>query len=149
MPGVRYPIEMVKGVPVVVAPQEIDASNAGWLQAVLLETAARGHATFVVDITRTQFCDSAGLGVLVRAQAGPGRRRRAAAGHPRQRRSSARLRPHRHRPRHPKLHQPGRSPGTGTGRRSPATAPATAPQAGMRTPADRLPPDPGARTSPA
>ena len=67
MTGVRYPIEMVKGMPVVLAPQEIDASNAGWLRAVLLEAAARGHATFVTDMTRTQFCDSAGLGVLVRA----------------------------------------------------------------------------------
>jgi anti-anti-sigma factor len=54
-------------VPVVAAPEEIDASNANWLRAALLEAAARGHATFVVDMTRTRFCDSAGLGVLVRA----------------------------------------------------------------------------------
>jgi hypothetical protein len=27
MPGARDPIEMVNGVPVVVAPEEIDASN--------------------------------------------------------------------------------------------------------------------------
>jgi anti-sigma B factor antagonist len=54
-------------VPVVVAPEEIDVSNANWLRAALLEAAARGDATFVVDMTRTQFCDSAGLGVLVRA----------------------------------------------------------------------------------
>ena len=67
MTGVRYPIEMVNGVPVVAAPPEIDASNAGWLRAALLDAAARGHATFVVDMTGTQFCDSAGLGVLVRA----------------------------------------------------------------------------------
>ena len=63
----RYPIEMVNGVPVVAAPEDIGASNAGWLRAVLLEAAARGHETFVVDMTRTHFCDSAGLGVLVRA----------------------------------------------------------------------------------
>jgi anti-anti-sigma factor len=67
MAGVRYPIEMVQGVPVVAAPEEIDASNADWLRAVLLEAACRGHGTFVVDMTRTQFCDSSGLGVLVRA----------------------------------------------------------------------------------
>jgi len=65
MTGVRYPIEMVTGVPVVAAPPEVDASNAGWLRAALLEAAARGHATFVVDMTGTQFCDSAGVGVLV------------------------------------------------------------------------------------
>jgi anti-sigma B factor antagonist len=67
MAGVRYPIEMVQGVPVAAAPQEIDASNADWLRAVLLEAACRGHGTFVVDMTCTQFCDSSGLGVLVRA----------------------------------------------------------------------------------
>ena len=58
---------MVKGVPVVAAPGEIDASNADWLRTTLLETAARGHATFVVDMTRTRVCASAGLGALVRA----------------------------------------------------------------------------------
>ena len=67
MPGVRYPIEMVRGMPVVAAPREIDASNADWLWAVLLEAASRGQATFVVDMTGTQFCASAGFGVLVRA----------------------------------------------------------------------------------
>ena len=67
MPAVRYPIEMVKGVPVVAAPEEIDASNTDWLRTTLLETAARGHATFVVDMTRTRLCASAGLGALVRA----------------------------------------------------------------------------------
>jgi hypothetical protein len=40
MPDARYPIEMVNGVPVVAAPAEIDASNAGWLREVLLEAAA-------------------------------------------------------------------------------------------------------------
>jgi anti-sigma B factor antagonist len=54
-------------VPVVAAPAEIDISNADWLDAVLREAAARGHATFVVDLTRTRFCASSGVGVLVRA----------------------------------------------------------------------------------
>src|SRR6266487_4656181 len=67
MSGLRYPIEMVKGVPVVVTPQEIDAHNADWLRVVLLQAAARGHAVFVVDMTGTQFCASAGLTALVRA----------------------------------------------------------------------------------
>jgi anti-anti-sigma factor len=58
---------MVKGVPVVAAPEEIDASNTDWLRTTLLETAARGHATFVVDMTRTRLCASAGLGALARA----------------------------------------------------------------------------------
>jgi anti-sigma B factor antagonist len=67
MAGGRYPIEIANGVPVVAAPEEIDARNADWLQAVLLEAACRGHGTFVVDMTGTRFCASAGLGVLVRA----------------------------------------------------------------------------------
>ena len=67
MPGARCPIEMVNGVPVVAAPAEIDISNADWLDAVLREAAARGHATFVVDMTGTTFCASSGVGVLVRA----------------------------------------------------------------------------------
>ena len=67
MPAVRYPIEMVQGMPVVAAPEEIDASNTDGLRTTLLETAARGHATFVVDLTRTRLCSSAGLGALVRA----------------------------------------------------------------------------------
>jgi anti-sigma B factor antagonist len=79
MPGARYPIEVVRGIPVVSAPAEIDASDAGWLGAVLLQAACCGHARFVVDMTRTQFCDSAGVGVLVaahhRARAGAGEMR--------------------------------------------------------------------------
>ena len=67
MPGARYPIEIVNGVPVVAAPGEIDISNADWLDAVLREAAARGHATFMVDMTGTTFCASSGVGVLVRA----------------------------------------------------------------------------------
>jgi anti-sigma B factor antagonist len=67
MTRLRRPIETVNGVPVVAAPEEIDVSNAGRLDAVLLEAAARGHETFVVDMTPTQFCASAGVGVLVRA----------------------------------------------------------------------------------
>jgi anti-anti-sigma factor len=67
MASLEDPIEMVNGVPVVAAPEEIDYSNADGLDAVLREAAARGHATFVVDLTRNQFCDSAGLAALVRA----------------------------------------------------------------------------------
>ena len=58
---------MINGVPVVTAPAEIDATAADQLRTVLLHSAARGHATIVVDMTRTRFCDSAGLTVLVRA----------------------------------------------------------------------------------
>lgn len=51
----------------VTAPAEIDVTTAEPLRAILLEASVRGHTTVVVDMTRTQFCDSCGLGVLVRA----------------------------------------------------------------------------------
>jgi len=60
-------VTMISGVPVVTAPAEIDVFTAERLRAVLSETAARGHSTVVVDMTGTQFCDSSGLGALVRA----------------------------------------------------------------------------------
>jgi anti-sigma B factor antagonist len=58
---------MINGVPVVEAPEEIDICNAEQLRIVLLEAASRGHATIVVDMTRTRFCDSSGFSVLVAA----------------------------------------------------------------------------------
>jgi anti-sigma B factor antagonist len=54
-------------MPVVAAPEEIAITNAGALRAALLEAAARGHGTFVVDMSLTRFCDSAGLQALVAA----------------------------------------------------------------------------------
>ena len=66
MPDHRYPL-MINGVPVVETSEEIDICNAEQLRIVLLETGSRGHATVVVDMTRTRFCDSAGFSVLVAA----------------------------------------------------------------------------------
>jgi len=60
-------VEVVRGVPVVTAPAEVDVTNAPALQAALLEAAADGSAALVVDMTRTRFCDSAGLRVLMDA----------------------------------------------------------------------------------
>ena len=67
VPEVRFPVEVTGGVPVVAAPEEIDITNAVGLRAALLEAAARGHGTFVVDMSRTRFCDSSGLHALVAA----------------------------------------------------------------------------------
>jgi anti-sigma B factor antagonist len=67
MPATSYPFQMAGGVPVVTAPAEIDTTTAGQLRAILVEWHTRGHATVVVDMTGTQFCDSAGLNMLVRA----------------------------------------------------------------------------------
>ena len=68
MPDGRYPVKLVAGLPVVAAPEEIDINNAGCLRETLAAAPeARRHATVVVDMSRTRFCDSAGLHVLVRA----------------------------------------------------------------------------------
>ena len=61
------PVNLVDGVPVVTAPEEIDIVNAPELAAALLEAATEGHGTLVVDMTRTRFCDSAALHTLVAA----------------------------------------------------------------------------------
>jgi anti-sigma B factor antagonist len=67
MPGVGFPVAVVRGVPVVTAPEEIDISNAAALRAALLEGATYGRGAVVADMSGTQFCDSAGLHVLLRA----------------------------------------------------------------------------------
>ena len=94
MPDARFTVEVVRGVPVVAAPEEIDITNAEALRAALL-AAADGHGTLVVDMTQTRFCDSSGLHVLIAA----------------------------HR-RDPQLHQPGRGPGASARRRERPRAPA-------------------------
>jgi anti-sigma B factor antagonist len=79
-----FPVELVRGVPVVTAPEEIDITNAAGLRAGLLEAAGLeaaglavgGHPAFVVDMTRTRFCDSAGIAALIEAH----RRAQAAGG---------------------------------------------------------------------
>jgi anti-sigma B factor antagonist len=72
-----FPVEVVDGVPVLVAPEEIDITNAEALRSALLKAAgleaarpkaaADGRDALVVDMTRTRFCDSAGLQVLIAA----------------------------------------------------------------------------------
>jgi anti-anti-sigma factor len=65
MPEDKFPVEVVQGVPVVAAPEEIDITNAEALRSALLTAAANGHGTLVVDMTGTQFCDSSGLRTLI------------------------------------------------------------------------------------
>lgn len=66
MPEASFPVAVVGGVPVVTAPEEIDVTNVPGLRAALA-VAGHGNVTVVVDMSRTQFCDSSGLNVLVRA----------------------------------------------------------------------------------
>ena len=66
MPDVGFRVEMAGDVPVVVTPSDIDITNAVALRTALLEAAGRSR-TFVVDMSRTQFCDTAGIHALVAA----------------------------------------------------------------------------------
>jgi anti-sigma B factor antagonist len=59
--------EVVSGVSVVAAPEEIDITNAPALRSALLGAAAHGHGTLVVDMTLTRFCDSSGIYTLLAA----------------------------------------------------------------------------------
>ncbi|MGP8000796.1 MAG: STAS domain-containing protein [Streptosporangiaceae bacterium] len=59
---------VIGGVPVVNAPQEIDAASAGSFRNIVLHAASSGHAGVVaVNMTGTRFCDSSGVNTLVRA----------------------------------------------------------------------------------
>lgn len=73
----RFPVELVDGVPILAAPEEIDITIAQDLRAALLAAAAHGPGTLVADLTRTRFCDSSGLHALLaaskRTQAAGGR----------------------------------------------------------------------------
>ena len=66
MPDLSFRVEMAGDVPVVVTPGDIDITNAAAFRTALLEAAGRSR-TFVVDMSRTQFCDTAGLHALVAA----------------------------------------------------------------------------------
>ena len=67
MPDDGFLVEMVGGVLVVAAPEKIDITNAGALRSALLEAAASGPGPLVVDLTRTEFCDSSGPHALFAA----------------------------------------------------------------------------------
>ena len=60
-------LSQVNGVPVVAAPVEVDATNAADLRSAILAAAGTGRERLVVDMSATEFCDSTGLNVLVRA----------------------------------------------------------------------------------
>jgi len=66
MSGLSYAVREVGGIPVVSAPAEIDIANSGEFRSVLLNAAVMSP-TIVVDLSGTEFCDSSGLSVLVRA----------------------------------------------------------------------------------
>ncbi len=67
MTDAGFPVEVIGSVPVVTTPEAVDITNADGLRSALEQAAAHGHGTSVVDMGRTQFCDTAGLHALVAA----------------------------------------------------------------------------------
>jgi anti-sigma B factor antagonist len=62
-----FPLSVQHGLALVTTPAEIDISNAGFLRQALVSAAATGLAVIVVDMSGTEYCDSTGLAVLLRA----------------------------------------------------------------------------------
>jgi anti-sigma B factor antagonist len=62
-----FPVTVRDGMAIVTTPAEIDISNAVLLRGALLAAAAAHQPVLIVDMTGTEFCDSTGLNVLVRA----------------------------------------------------------------------------------
>jgi anti-sigma B factor antagonist len=52
---------------VVALPAEIDMANAAWVGQRLGSAVEPGVKTVIADMTATTFCDSSGIGMLVRA----------------------------------------------------------------------------------
>jgi anti-sigma B factor antagonist len=63
----RYPIQLVRGVPVIAAPVTLNLRAAGLLRTTLLHLAAAGHVSVVIDMSATMACDAGGRAELVRA----------------------------------------------------------------------------------
>lgn len=66
-PDASFPVELITSLPVVTAPEDIDITNAAGLRTALVQAAALGRGTLVVDMSQTQFCDTAGIHALVSA----------------------------------------------------------------------------------
>jgi len=66
MPEQEFRMWSLGGLPIVTPPPEIDVGNAEHFGAALV-AAARDHATIIVDMAATEFCDSSGLGALAMA----------------------------------------------------------------------------------
>ena len=66
MSGERYPLLWIGQVAVVTLPTEIDVTNADTVREDLLSVVNQGAVLLVADMSKTTFCDSAGVSALVR-----------------------------------------------------------------------------------
>ena len=62
-----YRVLWIGQVAVVTLPEEIDVTIAGTVQEELLAVMNAGAALVIADMSKTNFCDSAGVSALVRA----------------------------------------------------------------------------------
>ncbi len=62
----RYPVLWIGQVAVVTLPAEIDVTNADMVREELLRVLDQGAALLIADLSKTSFCDSAGVSALVR-----------------------------------------------------------------------------------
>jgi anti-anti-sigma regulatory factor len=78
------PTGLVRGVPVIRAPEKLDGSNTHLLRAAVRYWSAYGYASFVIDMSKTLVCDlTAFRGLLLahnRARAEGGELRVVASG---------------------------------------------------------------------
>ena len=62
----HYPVLWIGQVAVVTVPAEIDVTNADTVRDELLAVIDHGAALLIADLSKTNFCDSAGVSALVR-----------------------------------------------------------------------------------
>jgi anti-sigma B factor antagonist len=62
----RYPVLWIGQVAVVTLPEEIDVTIADSVRDELLAVLDKGATLLIADLSKTKFCDSAGVSALVR-----------------------------------------------------------------------------------
>ena len=62
----HYPVLWIGQTAVVTLPAEIDITNADRVREDLLSVLNHGAAVLIADLSKTTFCDSAGVGALAR-----------------------------------------------------------------------------------
>jgi anti-sigma B factor antagonist len=67
MSGEHYPVLWIGRTAVVSLPAEIDITNADQVREDLLSVLNRGAVLLIADLSRTTFCDSAGVSAVARS----------------------------------------------------------------------------------
>jgi anti-sigma B factor antagonist len=67
MSGGHYPVLWIDRTAVVSLPVEIDITNADQVREDLLSVLNQGAVLLIADLSRTTFCDSAGVSALARS----------------------------------------------------------------------------------